>query len=737
MTDTDPTSTEKQRLAALHEYGIDAAYADAGFDRITQLAANIFRVPIVLISLVEHARQRFVSRVGVDVCETDRASSFCTHALASRRILEVLDARRDPRFATSSLVLGPPFIRFYAGCPLVAPGGHVLGTLCLIDTQPREALSLEEQSNLQDLAALVMDKLELRRLDLAWQANPTRFENMAESSPDAIVCIDEHARITFWNRTAERLFGYPRETMINASLGKLAPKHAVTAVLTLAADQTSLSVGRTVELDVRSASGVLIPVEVSASMWREEGRASFCAALRDVTDRRHNEQRLYRLAHIDGLTNLANRTLFRERVDAILDTDQSGYLMMVDLDGFKNVNDGFGHAAGDAMLVKVAQRLQDAVPDGATVARMGGDEFAAILPGDHDAATVGQIADNIIESLSQPVRLEGEPVTIGASIGIAQFPDDGQSFRALLSGADLALYEAKAHGKQCHRFYSSRLRDAAIAKQAYQTELPRALSQQEWVLYYEPIVRVSDGALMGADAQLRWQHPTLGLLEPEVFSCALQTSAIAAQIGHWMLIEACNQLAVWRQTLPGLRVRVAILDAQFRSGNLADQITAFLHEKNLPPSALELEITETILMREDTQTVATLAALHAAGVLIALTNYGTGQASLNLLKRAPLTRLKIDPTFVRGMFDSKADAAIIRAILYLARCLDMTVTAQGVDSQLQYERLLKKGCDEAQGMWVGLPTDASTFLPQNGRNRLVIAQNLVLEEPQPGLTPEA
>lgn len=736
MTDTDSTGTESQRLEALREYGIDEAYADPGFDRITQLAASIFRVPIVLISLVEEARQRFVSRVGIETCETDRGPSFCAHALASRRILEVLDATLDPRFATSSLVLGPPFIRFYAGCPLVAASGHVLGTLCLIDTVPRAPLSVEEQSNLQDLAALVMDKLELRRLDLAWQANPTRFEKMAESSPDAIVCIDEHARITFWNRTAERLFGYPRHTMINASMGKLAPQHAVTALLTLAADQTSLSMGRTVELELLSASGVLIPVEVSASMWREEGRASFCAALRDVTDRRHNEQRLYRLAHIDGLTNLANRTLFRDRVDTTLNAGESGFLMMVDLDGFKNVNDGFGHAAGDAMLVTVAHRLQAVVPSTTTVARMGGDEFAAILPGDHDIATIGRIADDIIDLLSQPVMLEEEPVTIGASIGIAQFPDNGESFRALLSAADLALYEAKAYGKQCHRFYSSRLRDAAIAKQAYQTELPRALSEHEWVLFYQPIVRVADGALVGADAQLRWQHPKLGLLELDMFSFALQASPIAAQIGHWMLTEACNQLVVWRQTWPALRVRVAILDAQFRSDNLANQIIAFLREKNLPPSALELEITETILMRDDPQTEATLTALHAAGVLIALNNYGTGQASLNLLKSAPLTRLKIDPTFVQGMFDSKADAAIIRAILYLAGCLDMTVTAQGVDSQLQYERLLKKGCDEAQGRWVGLPTDAHTFLQNNQRSRRVFPANLELEAPQPGLAPE-
>ena len=691
---------EAQRLRALSEYGIDDAHREPGLDRITHLAARIFQVPIASVSLVESARQLFVSKVGTDLCETERESSFCAHALGTRSILEVSDATQDPRFRDNRLVTGPPNIRFYAGCPLIAPSGHVLGALCIMDTRAHASLNPESRSNLRDLAALVMDRLELRRLDLAWQVGSGRFEKMAQVSPDAIVCLDAQSRITFWNPAAQRLFGYSQVEMLGAKMDKVASPQSVRELLALAHDESSLSVGRSVEAEIRSASGVWVPVEISTSMWREAGLASFCAVLRDATDRRQNEQRLYRLAHIDALTDLPNRIMFRERVQDALSCQRGGALMMVDLDGFKNVNDSFGHGAGDAMLITVAQRLRDCLPDTATAARMGGDEFALVVP-ELDGDQMETLAGRMIETLSEPVVLEGEPVAVGASVGIARYPSDGTTFSELLSSADLALYEAKASGKHCSRFYSSRMRDASLARQAYQTELPRALAAHEWTLYYEPVARLADGSLKAMDAQLRWQHPEQGVLTYAQFASALNSSPLAAKVGDWMLATACAQLAVWRKTYPDLRVSMVLLDAQFRRSDLSALVQANLNRHHLPGSALELEITEAILMREDAQTMATLDSLRLLDVDISLANYGTGNVSLERIKRAPLTRLKIDPVFISGMFESRADAAIIRIILYLGESLGLSVTAKGVASQAQYDRLLKKGCEQAQGPWVG------------------------------------
>lgn len=701
---------EDERLAALREYGIEAALADPGFDRIARLAATIFEAPIALVSLVEEARQIFAAAVGTQLCETDRSSSFCAHALASRDVMIVPDTLLDPRFAANSLVLGPPFVRFYAGSPLAAPGGHVLGTLCIIDTQPRAPLTETQQGVLRTLGALVMDKLEMRRLELARQAGQSRFEKMAEVSPDAIVCLDERARVTYWNPAAQRLSGYAAADVIGRSVGDLAPAAAVHRLLALAKEDPSLALGHTAEIDIRGAGGASIPVEVSASVWHEHGRASFCAVLRDATERRRNEARLYRLAHIDALTDLPNRTLLRTRMETELAGARPGCLMMIDLDGFKDVNDGFGHAAGDQMLAATAQRLQQPLGPLDTVARMGGDEFAVFLPGLDDPARAARVADALIESVSQPVVLEGEPVSIGASVGIALYPHDGASVRELLSSADLALYEAKSHGKQCHRFFSPRLREAAIAKQAYQTELPRALELGEWTLHYQPLVRLADGALAGAEAALRWNHPDHGLLRPQAFMPALQSSPLAARVGHWMLATACAQLAAWRLAQPGLRLSVALLDAQFRAGDLAARVREALAREGLPAQSLELSVTETILLRQDQQTLATLAELRAHGVSIAMARYGTGRTSLDLVKRAPLDRLKIDASFVHGMHESTADAAIIRVILYLGRSLALAVTAEGVDTQAQAERLRRKGCEEAQGLWFGEPVAAGDFL---------------------------
>ncbi len=701
---------EDRRLAALGEYGINEALAEPGFERLVQLAANVFDVPIALVSLVEAERQVFAARVGLDVCETSRDVSFCAHAIRGDDIMVVPDATKDPRFRENPLVTGEPHIRFYAGAPLRAPSGDKIGTLCIIDTKSHAAFSAAEHRNLGDLAALVLDKLELRRLELARRESQNRFENIAATSPRRSRCADYAGRVTFWNGAAERLLGYSAAEIAGQTIDKIAPERILDRLRYLAASDESLVEGRTAELDMHRKDGTTVPVELSVSTWREAGHTSFGAILRDVTERRANEVRLFRLAHLDPLTQLPNRMLFKSRIEQVLQTEESACVMLVDLDGFKDVNDSLGHSAGDAVLIDVAQRLLSSVRPDDTVARMGGDEFAILIPGMGDPFRASEIADAAIESVSQLVTIEGQPVQIGASVGIAIFPAHGSRGDELLSNADLALYQAKAEGRHCRRFFTPALRHAASLRHAYQGELRRAYQEGEFELFYQPQVRLSDRTLVGAESLLRWRHPEKGIIAPGAFLPALETSPLAAQIGDWAIRMACRQAAEWRGNgAASFRIGVNLFGGQFRTSDLARKVRAALAEAQLPPSALELEITENIILRHDDEMIGPLRELRAEGVGIAFDDYGTGYASLSMLKRYPLNRLKVDQTFVRGMCDSPTDAAIVRAILYLGRSFGCEVIAEGVETEEQLARLRKKGCEEGQGYLFGRPMTAREF----------------------------
>ncbi|MBU4611447.1 EAL domain-containing protein [Achromobacter sp. GG226] len=722
MTDSPPSTPRKSgalspaalaqdraRLEALAEYGVEGPLADLGLDRVVQLTARIFQAPIVLVSLVEAHRQLFAASVGVTVCETDRKSSFCAHALGSRDLLVVPDAHQDPRFRGSALVTGAPFIRFYAGCPLVAPGGHVIGTLCVIDTVPRDGLSDVDRVNLRDLAGLVLDKLELRRLDLARQASQLRFERIARHSPDAIVCVDDSGIVTFWNAAAERLVGHSSEQVCGRTLESLVPGSMLARLRRLADDDISLQTGKTLDIEVRTAAGQRLPVELSASLWRDDGRVTFCAILRDLSERRRNEARLYRLAHLDPLTELPNRTLLRQRLDETLKQGSPTGVMMIDLDGFKDINDSLGHGAGDAVLVNTARRLQAVIGAGDMAARTGGDEFAVLLPGLDCPDNATSLAQTIIDVLAQVSVLEGHAVAIGASIGIALAPRDGTNVATVLSSADLALYDAKAQGKHGWRFFTPALRDHAAVKRAYQTELERAVRLQEFVAHFQPLIRLADGALVGAEAKLGWQHPDKGILPTAAFLTALEASPFAARVGQELLVAACRQAAAWREQLPAFRLSVDLLDAQFRAGDLPDRVAEALAETGLPAEALDVEITGRVLLRAEDLVRRSLHRLRDMGVGIAFDDYGTAHASLSMLKDFPISRLKIDASFVTGIEQSPVDAAMVCVILFLGRSLGFSVVALGVQTEAQRRRLERKGCEFGQGPLLGESHPAAAF----------------------------
>ncbi|MBN3217673.1 sensor domain-containing phosphodiesterase [Pectobacterium polaris] len=701
---------EDKRLAALREYGIKNVLFDPGLSNLISLAANIFSVPIVLVSLVEAERQLFAASVGVPFCETPRDISFCAHTILKKKIMVVPDALKDARFKSNPLVVGVPYIRFYAGIPLITPSGHAIGTLCIIDLKPRTTFTKRDEHNLQDLASLVMDKLEMRRLELARKASQVRFENIANTSPDTILCVNEKGMITFWNTAAEHMLEYTDEEIIGRSINTIVPDAFVVQLNHLVTDRDSLMKGVTLELNVQAKSGSLVPVELSVSMWEDNDNISYGAILRDITERRRNEERLFLLAHLDPLTGLANRTLLTSNLETALKNEPAVCIMMVDLDGFKDVNDSLGHSSGDNILVHVAKKIKATVRAGDVVARMGGDEFALLFPGLSDKKVAGKIAEQIIHEISQAMIIDDHQINISASIGAVLYPEYGLTVQDLLTSADLALYQAKSEGRNCYRFFTRELLEVFQAKHAFQLEFVRAYEQHEFEMFYQPQVKLATNEIVGAEALLRWRHPERGLLSPAAFLTALENGPWAERVGDWIVETACRQAAEWSQASDSyFRISINLFSAQFRTGMLAQKIMDILARTGLQPSSLELEITENIILRYDESMLQPLNTLREAGIGIAFDDYGTGYASLSMLKNYPVTRLKIDQTFVRTMCESPPDAAIVRAILYLGKSFGLGVIAEGVETLEQSERLRGKGCEEAQGYLFGHPMPAEEF----------------------------
>ncbi len=706
---------EPARLQELFSYDLLDTPPEEDLDRLVRLASRLFDVPISLISLVDEERQFFKARVGLGVSETHRSLSFCGHAVAKGEILVVGDAREDPRFTDNDLVTGEPGIRFYAGAPLVTPSGRSIGTLCVIDDKPRLSLSDADREILRDLAELTMARLELRRLEAGRQVGQQRFRQIAATSPDAIVCTDEAGRITFWNRAAENIFGYRESDIRGQSFDRLVPDGARDAYR-FAIEQAVLGhvpprlLGRTTEVIGLRRNGTQFPLELSLCTWTDGDARAFGAIVRDITERRSAEDRLYRLARLDPITELANRETFTGVLEAQIAVRRPLALLVFDLDGFKEVNDSLGHEAGDTVLRTIAHRLQTAFPDALIISRASSDEFSVLLGTEAIRSDIAIRVRSAIGLLAHPISTEHHDFTMGAGVGAAIYPDDGPDCKSLVANVGLALYEAKKAGRNALRFYVPSLRSEMDARKGLESELARAAAQGEFELFYQPQVQLATGCIVGAEALLRWRHPVRGLLAPVEFIRVLETSAVAADVGTWILRTACAQAARWRAAgARQFRVAVNLFSVQLQSPHLVSWVNDALASTGLPPDGLELEITENTLVAENSALLDSLRRLKSAGVGIAFDDYGTGYASLSLLKRLPITRLKIDRSFISNVVIDEGDAAVVRAILYLGRSFQLQVVAEGVETAEQEAFLQANGCDEAQGYLYGRPIPAAQW----------------------------
>jgi len=461
-------------------------------------------------------------------------------------------------------------------------------------------------------------------------------------------------------------------------------------------------------------SGRIVPLTWSG-VWSEPEQKHFFIG-RDMTERKAAEEQLRQLAHFDQLTGLPNRVSLYKDIDTISkeragDPARPMTVAALDLDGFKDINDTLGHPVGDRLLQEVARRLTSASV-GNRVYRLSEDEFVLALENCGDPLVATGVMETILKHLTGQIDLDGHQLFITASVGMAIAPAHGSDVDDLLANVDLAIYDTKAAGGRSCRLYVPTLRARAKHRRELDTELRRACANQEFVLHFQPQVRSSDGAVIGAEALLRWHHPERGILAPGAFIDALCKSAVAIETGRWILMTACKTAASWRaKGLPPIRMGVNLFPAQFRNGSLLQDVEHALSESGLPPEALELEITENIALGREDGTLSPLKELRARGVGIAFDDFGTGYASLSYLTRYPLTRIKIDRSFIQkiGAQSAAEDTAIVRSIIVMGRNLGLEVIAEGVETTAQADCLKTEGCPEMQGFLFSKPLPANAF----------------------------
>ncbi len=530
-----------------------------------------------------------------------------------------------------------------------------------------------------------------------------------ENSRDAIAITDGDHRVLAVNHSFTDITGYPALDIVGAELPYLrAGEHEPNFYHQI---WNYVAANDHWEGEVWSVrkSGEEYPVWVALTAIRgTDGSVSnYMAILSDITDRKRVEEHNRHLAEHDFLTDLPNRVLFLDRLHQALASARRKHtkvaVMFLDLDRFKGINDSFGHHVGDAVLREVATRLTGCVRGVDTVSRQGGDEFVVILADIGGADQAAHVAGSVMQAVAQPVQYDGAlKVSLSVSIGISLYPDDGEDVDTLLKHADVAMYHAKQNGRNAYSFFDAEMNAHVIERAQMENSLRQALVNGEFELAYQPEVNIASGLTVGVEALLRWRHPQRGLLLPDQFIGVAEQCGLMVPIGDWVLRQACLQGARWRDAGLPLVMAVNLSTVQFTHDHLIQSVDAALAASSLSPEFLDLEITEDVIMSDNEKAIATLRALRERGIQLTIDDFGTGFSSLSYLRRFPLSKLKIDRSFVDDITRSPVDAAIILAIIAVARSLRIRVIAEGVETAEQLSFLQQHGCDEYQGHYASV-----------------------------------
>jgi diguanylate cyclase (GGDEF)-like protein/PAS domain S-box-containing protein len=557
------------------------------------------------------------------------------------------------------------------------------------------------------------DITERRKAELELERTKAFLDTVIENVPVTVFVKDvREQRYVLVNRAAEQLWGIPREDVIGKNALDLFPKQ--TADLILARDGELLAQSgqqfHTTHQVETPHNGTRLVESRRIAILDEKGKPEYLlGVVEDVTERARADERIKYMAHHDLLTGLSNRALFMEKIEEagarLRRRGETFTVFMLDLDRFKNVNDSLGHPEGDSLLKETAQRLKSALRETDVLARLGGDEFAILQAGEANQwEDASSLADRIVEIMTRPYDINGNKVSIGTSIGIALAPADGIEPSELMKKADLALYRTKSEGRNGYRFFDAQMTADADALHRLEHDLREAISRGELEVHYQPIIDVKTCTPVGTEALVRWRHPQRGYIPPDQFIPLAEETGLIVPIGEFVLQRACADAATW---LPHIRVAVNLSLVQFRKGNLLDVILCALVESGLAPDRLELEITESVLLENELEILSVIRQLKNLGVSLALDDFGTGYSSLSCLTKFPFDKIKIDKSFTQNMAKRAECAAIVASVRALGRGLNIVTTAEGVETEQQFELLRTAGVNLVQGYLFGRPCPAS------------------------------
>jgi len=623
-------------------------------------------------------------------------------------------------------------------CPIAA-GGHLKG---LIEVESAQSIAPDVTNALETLAAQV--GLALDREDLTEKfherRSEARFRTLVQNASDVILIARPDMTVSYQTTSAQRTLGYGPGALEGVALTSLLhPGDAEKAVTIYARVASHMGASSTAEWRVHHNDGSWRYMEVVVdNLLSDPTVEGIVLTLRDVTKHKSLEEELKHQAFHDALTGLANRALFRDRLEHALARAARSLtslaVLFLDLDDFKLVNDSLGHAAGDELLVGVADRVTHSLRSGDTAARFGGDEFAILLEGTEGIEDACQAADRILAELRPPIWAHDRPVPVHASIGIAYSKLGAEDPAELLQAADVAMYAAKARGKNCYQLYEPALQAAVSERLERTAELQRAVDENQFLLHYQPIVSLAGGDALCLEALVRWSHPTLGLVMPNDFIPTAEETGLIIPIGKWVLDVACRQVKKWQDNfaLVGrLRVSVNISARHFQHGSLLDDVSSALASSGLAPSSLVLEITESLLVHDAESVISRMLELKALGIAIAVDDFGTGYSSLSYLKRFPIDILKVDKSFVDDVGDSDKAMALAEAIVQLGRSLNLDTVAEGIEKSRQADGLRGLGCQYGQGFLFARPVpaeDMDELLPRMLAGELIDPVQVDLEE---------
>jgi diguanylate cyclase (GGDEF)-like protein/PAS domain S-box-containing protein len=575
---------------------------------------------------------------------------------------------------------------------------------------------------------------EISRDTATRKESDARYRGLLEAAPDAMVVVNRDEEIVLLNVQAEKQFGYRRDELIGQLVTNIIPEgfaeRLITDALRSTEDALAQQIGTGIELYGQRKDGSTFPIEIMLSPLESTEGILVTAAIRNITARKKTEallaqkveelnrsnvelaesayaaqtmtQEMAHLAEHDVLTGLPNRLLLNDRVGQSIRLAQRHKcrvaVLFLDLDGFKHINDSLGHVIGDKVLQSIAKRLTDCLRAPDTISRLGGDEFVVLLPEVRQPEDAAITARRLLQALAAGHSIAGHDLHVATSIGVSVYPDDGLDAETLIKNADTAMYQAKENGHHTYQFFWPAMNVRAVDRQSIEEHLRRALEREELTLYYQPKINLATAAITGAEALVRWTHPTRGSVPPAQFIPVAEDCGLILPIGAWVLREACAQAKAWMDAgLPVITMAVNVSALQFQNEDFVEDLVTILDETRLDPRYLELELTESALMKHPELTASLLSILRGIGIQVAVDDFGTGYSSLSYLRKFPLDALKIDQSFVRQITTVPGETAIVQAIINMGRNLNLRVIAEGVETQDQLDFLRIHQCEEAQG----------------------------------------